>query len=124
MHPSKFFEEVGCRTHMDVFEQYDPYVKEQLKNVHPLNFIKTRVTLPVFKVIISYSTIKGNLRNTEKYIVLDNSHLESADSFNYYIESNVRMECDSYNIDHPKNPMLDYMIKNIEFVCDAVLPIG
>ena len=25
---------------------------------------------------------------------------------------------------NPKNPMLDYMIKNIEFVCDAVLPIG
>ncbi len=124
MHPSKFFEEVGCRTHMDVFEQYDPYVKEQLKNVHPLNFIKTRVTLPVFKITISYRTIKGNLRHTEKYIVLDNSHLESSDSFNFYVESNVQMECDSYNSAHPKNPMLDYMIKNIEFVCDAVLPIG
>ena len=124
MHPSKFFDEVGCRTSIDVFEQYDPYIKETLKNVHPLNFIKTRVTLPVFKITISYQTIKGNQRSTVKYIVLDNSHLESADSFNYYVEANVKMECDSYNLAHSKNPMLNYMIDKIEFVCDAVLPIG
>lgn len=124
VHPSKFFDEVGCRICIDVFEQYDPYVKEQLKSVHPLNFLKTRITLPVFKITISYRTIRGNLRNAEKYIVLDNSLLESSDSFNYYVESNVRMECDSYNLAHKKNPMLDYMIEKIEFICDAVLPIG
>lgn len=124
MHPSKFFAEVGCRTSIDVFEQYDLYIKETLKSVHPLNFIKTRVTLPVFKITISYQTIKGNQRSTDKYIVLDNSHLESSDSFNYYVEANVKMECDSYNVTHSKNPMLNYMIDKIEFVCDAVLPIG
>lgn len=124
MHPSRFFEETACRTKIDVFEQYDPYIKETLKNIHPLNFIKTRVTLPVFKITIGYKTAKGNWRSTAKYMIMDNSHLESSDSFNYYVEMNVNIECDSYNEAHPKNPMLDYMIEKIEFVCDAVLPIG
>ena len=54
MHPSKFFEECSIRTGIDVVEVYDGDLKEKLKNVHPKNFLKTQIALPVYKITISY----------------------------------------------------------------------
>lgn len=53
MHPSKFFEECSIRTGIDVVEVYDENLKEKLKNVHPKNFLKTQIALPVYKITIS-----------------------------------------------------------------------
>ena len=60
MHPSEFFENCSLRTGIDVFEIYDTDLKEKLKKVHPKNFLKTKITLPVYKVNLSYLTEKGN----------------------------------------------------------------
>ena len=53
MHPSKFFKECSIRTGIDVVEVYDENLKEKLKNVHPKNFLKTQIALPVYKITIS-----------------------------------------------------------------------
>ena len=52
MHPSKFFKETSLRTGIDTFEIFDKDLRQKLMQIHPLNFIKTKVTLPVYKVIV------------------------------------------------------------------------
>lgn len=118
MHPNKFFSEVNCRTGIDVFEIFDGELKEQLKNIHPLNFIKTKVTLPVYKVFIEYDTVKGNHKSVERYMVMDNP-VDSETYEDFEADMLVR----DYNDAHPDNPMVNPNIMNILHICDTVLPI-
>ena len=71
MHPSEFFKNCSLRTGIDVFEIYDSDLKEKLRNIHPKNFLKTKITLPVYKVNLSYLTEKGNYKTVDRYAVID-----------------------------------------------------
>lgn len=118
MHPNKFFNEVSCRTGLDIVEIFDSDLKEKLKNVHPKNFLKTKISLPVFKIVLDYDTENGNHKSVERYMVMDSKDEEEysdfwADTF-----------CRDYNDNHPQHKMLNCNITNIEHICDAVLPIG
>lgn len=118
MHPSKFFEECSIRTGLDVVEIFDEDLKEKLKNVHPKNFLKTKIEMPVYKVTISYQTKTGNYKEAEKYMVMNS---KDADEF---IDSWIDMFIHDYNAENPQHPMLNPEVKDYERLGDAVLPIG
>lgn len=71
LHPSKFFEWCAIRTGIDVFEIFDDGLKKKLMNIHPRNFIKSKLELPVYKVFVGYETEKGNYKESEKYMLLN-----------------------------------------------------
>lgn len=118
MHPCKFFNEVGCRTGVDVFEIFDNDLKEKLKNIHPKNFIKTKIIHPVYEVEVDYFTENDNYKRLKKIMVLDSPPDDE------YSDFWADMFCRDYAIDNPEHKMHNLQILNIEHICDAVLPIG
>ena len=116
MHPSKFFKETSLRTGIDTFETFDDNLKQKLMQIHPMNFIKTRVTLPVYKVVMSYDTDRGNRKETEKYMVMDSSSSEDICE---------DMWADMFGRDYAKeHGLINLNILEVSHICDAVLPIG
>lgn len=116
MHPSKFFKETSLRTGIDTFEIFDEDLRQKLMQIHPMNFIKTRVTLPVYKVVMSYDTDRGNRKETEKYMVMDSSSAEDICE---------DMWADMFGRDYAKEHRLTNLnILEVSHICDAVLPIG
>lgn len=118
MHPSKFFEEACCRTGIDTFEIFDEDMREKLMNIHPRNFIKTKITLPVYEVEVEYFTENGNYKRTKKNMVLD-SPIEDE-----YSDVWADIFCKDYVSNNSGHTMKSLRILNVEYICDAVLPIG
>lgn len=118
MHPSEFFENCGLRTGIDTFEIYDEELKQKLKNVHPKNFLKTRITLPVYKVNLSYVTEKGNWKTAIRYAVMDSKADDEYTDF--WVDMFIR----DYNNSNPNHKMIKCRINGIERICEAVLPLG
>lgn len=118
MHPNKFFKECDLRTDVDFVEVFDTDLKEKLENIHPKNFIKTRVTMPVYKIAVEFYTNNGNYRTAEKYAVFDSS------SDDEYADMWLDMFVADYNSENPQHRMNDPKILSVEKICDAVLPIG
>ena len=117
MHPNKFFKEVGLRTGIDTFEILDTDLKNKLQELHPMNFIKTKITLPVYRVLLSYETSSGNYKKSEKYMVMDNA----PDGEESYEDFWADMLADDYC---KKYKMKNVSILEVQHICDAVLPIG
>lgn len=115
MHPNKFFNEVNLRTGIDTFEIFDGDLKQKLSELHPLNFIKTKITLPIYQIKICYFTDSGNYKKANKYMVMDNSFEEE------YCDSWSEMFLKDYS---EKYNLKDLEILEIIHICDAVLPIG
>lgn len=115
MHPNKFFKEVNLRTGIDTVEIFDRNLKEKLSELHPLNFIKTNVTLPVYQITMSYLTENGNYKESDKYMVMNDP---SEDEFSdMWSDMFARDYAEKYNLK-------DLHILDIKHICDAVLPIG
>lgn len=119
MHPSKFFKETNLRTGIDTFEIFDEDLRQKLMQIHPLNFIKTKITLPVYKVLVSYETPKGNFKEIEKYMVMD-SPVDKQEG-EYYNEIWAEMFTEDYGKEHS---MKNMKVLDVSHICDAVLPIG
>ena len=111
MHPSEFFENCSLRTGIDTFEIFD-------ENIHPKNFLKTKITLPVYKINLSYVTEKGNYKTVDRYTVMDS---ESDDE---YVDFWIDMFIQDYNKDNPNHKMTKCEVNSIERICEAVLPLG
>lgn len=118
MHPSEFFENCSLRTGIDTFEFFDEDLKQKLKNIHPKNFLKTKITLPVYKINLSYVTEKGNYKTVDRYTVMD-SKLDDED-IDFWTSMFVR----DYNKDNPNHKMTKCEVNSIERICEAVLPLG
>lgn len=118
MHPSEFFENCSLRTGIDTFEIYDQSLKDKLKNIHPKNFLKTKITLPVYKINLSYMTEKGNYKTVDRYAVMDSQ------SDDEYTDFWVDMFIQDYNSLNPNHKMVECEINSIERICEAVLPLG
>ncbi len=118
MHPSDFFENCSLRTGIDTFEIFDEDLKQKLKRIHPKNFLKTKITLPVYKINLSYVTEKGNYKTVDRYTVMDS---ESDDEYvDFWIDMFIR----DYNKDNPNHKMTKCEVNSIERICEAVLPLG
>lgn len=118
MHPSEFFDDCSLRTGIDTVEIYDEELKQKLKNIHPKNFLKTKIVLPVYKINLSYMTEKGNYKTVDRYAVMNS---ETDDE---YIEFWADMFIRDYNKDNPNHKMTKCEINSIERICEAVLPLG
>lgn len=118
MHPSDFFENCSLRTGIDTFEIFDEDLKQKLKRIHPKNFLKTKITIPVYKINLSYVTEKGNYKTVDRYTVMDS---ESDDEYvDFWIDMFIR----DYNKDNPNHKMTKCEVNSIERICEAVLPLG
>ena len=82
LHPSKFFEWCAIRTGIDVIEIYDDVLKEKLMNIHPRNFIKSKLELSVYRVSVGYETEKGNYKRSDKYMILNNTEAQESETTN------------------------------------------
>ncbi len=117
LHPSKFFEWCAIRTGIDVFEIFDDGLKKKLMNIHPRNFIKSKLELPVYKVFVGYETEKGNYKESEKYMLLNYAGEQE------YDDMWADMFARDYESEH-KSAIRNIKVLNVEFVGDAVLQIG
>lgn len=117
LHPSKFFEWCTIRTGIDVFEIFDDRLKKKLMNIHLRNFIKSKLELPIYKVFVGYETEKGNYKESEKYMILNNTAEQEYDDM--WADMFVR----DYESEHNAS-IKNIEVLNVEFVGDAVLPIG
>lgn len=118
VHPSKFFAEVDIRTGLDFIEVFDQDLKKKLQLIHPLNFIKTKITLPVYKVNISYETTNGVYRTSDKYAVMDS--VDDDEYIDFWTDMFIR----DYSLRN-KNHQIKYcQVNSIEKIGEAVLPIG
>lgn len=106
------------RTGIDTFEIYDDDLRKKLSSIHPLNFLKSNITLPVYKISLSYTTDKGNYKTVERYAIMDS---EADDE---YIDFWADMFTRDYNNNHPNHKMINCDINEIEKICEAVLSIG
>lgn len=118
MHPSEFFENCSLRTGIDTFEIFDEDLKQKLTSIHPKNFLKTKITLPVYKINLSYVTEKGNYKTVDRYTVMD-SKLDDED-VDFWTSMFIR----DYNKDNPNHKMTKCEVNSIERICEAVLPLG
>lgn len=118
MHPNRFFEECHIRTGIDTVEIFDSDLKEELKNVHPKNFLKTKIELPLYKIHLTYLTEKGNYKKSTRFAVMDSSNDDE------YMDMWADMFVNDYNRDNPQHKMIDCKVNEVEFLGQAVLPIG
>lgn len=115
MHPSNFFNEVNIRVGIDTFEVFDNELKYKLVNAHPLNFIKSKITMPVYEISMSYFTNNWNYKTATKYMVLDNIiENEHSDS---WVDMFARDYAEKYKLHNMK-------VLDMKYICDAVLQIG
>lgn len=117
MHPSEFFKHCAIRTGIDVFEIFDNKLQEKLMNIHPRNFIKSRIVHPVYEVSVSYETDRGNYKEATKYMILDSEPEEEYDDF--WADMFAR----DYGTEYKKSIRNIQVIK-AKHICDAVLQIG
>lgn len=117
LHPSKFFEWCAIRTGIDIFEIFDNDLKNKLMNIHPRNFIKSKLELPIYKISVEYETEKGNYKESEKYMILNNANEQEYDDL--WADMFVRDYESKY-----KESIKNIKVLNVEFVGDAVLQIG
>ena len=86
-------------------------------NIHPRNFIKSKLELPVYKVSVGYETEKGNYKESEKYMILNNTSEQE------YDDMWADMFTRDYESEH-KESIKNIKVLSVDFVGDAVLPIG
>lgn len=117
LHPSEFFKWCIIRTGIDTFEIFNDSLKQKLVNLHPKNFIKTRITHPIYEITISYETGYGNLKTSKKYMVADS--LDEDEFSDVWIDIFIK----DYETDH-KEAIKSIKILDVKHIADAVLQIG
>lgn len=103
---------------VDTVEIFDEELRSKLRNIHPKNFIKTRIELPTYEIKLAYFTVKGNYKTVYRYAVFN-----SKDD-NEYSDFWLDMFVQDYNNENPDHPMKDCKILDMKYIGDAVLPIG
>ena len=118
LHPSKFFEWCAIRPGGgNVFEIFDDNLKKRLMNIHPKNFVRSKLELPVYKVLLGYNTGKGNYKESEKYMLLNNRFEKE------YVDMLADMSARDYELEHNKS-VKNIEVLSVDFIGDAVLQIG
>lgn len=123
MHPSKIIGESDCRVSIEFGGIYDNRLKEKLIEIHPKNFIKSDIILPLYEIAIVYNTINNNHREGKRYMIANNPIDEEGDQI-CFMDFEAKHFLEKFNEDHSKNPMLDMKIEDVKCVCDLVLRIA
>lgn len=123
MHPSKIIQESDCRISFELGGVCDNRLKEKLMGIHPKNFIKSDIVLPLYEVSIAYDTINDNHREGKRYIIA-NSPIDKDGDQICFMDFEARHMLESYNEDHPDKPMTSLEVMDVECICELVLRIA
>lgn len=124
MHPSKFFNEVYFKTSdWDFGCISNDGIHEKLSKIHPMNFIKTSVELPVFEVDVSYDTNRNNRKTSTKIMVM-NSCFGDDDDWEMCASIMAENEIAKRNLQYPKSELKNFKVEAVRYLAMAVLPIG
>lgn len=111
MHPNKFFKIAKV---LNCNGMSDQDVRQTLIDAHPLNFLKSEIKLPLYKITIKYKTRRGNLRESEKYLLI-NVSLGGGKS-----NKTIQRYMDEYSKFHG---LFDTEVIGVQHFCDVALII-
>lgn len=118
LHPNKFFSTVminNCNS-MPIQD-----MRQKLIDTHPLNFLKSQIEIPVYKVKLIYETHKNNLKISEKIFLPNVCSGGVKKDTEYNLEFLINKSIEEYKKDHT----LKYVqIIDINHICDVVLQFG
>lgn len=114
MHPMKLFSDCTIVENMIV----PGGIKRLLTTAHPMNFLHNEINLPVYRISIHYLTEKGNLKQVDKYAVLQAPYNNPE-----YMEEWIDMFVEDYQAESGKK-LRDWGLESIERLGTAVLRIG
>lgn len=117
LHPSKFFEWCFIRTGIDSFELISENLRQKLINIHPKNFIKSKITHPIYEITVSYETKHGKYKKLKKYMIGDST--EEDELSDVWIDIYIRDYKEKY-----KDTIKNIKILDVKYIADAVLQIG
>lgn len=121
MHIHKFadlceFSEIGVK---GTFEETQKY-RQFLKNVHPRQILNVQISLALYQVVYSYTTIRGNYREGKKYFFANLGEHEELD-IEIYIK--VSDWIDEENRLRPYRAVSNVEILDISRVAYAILTL-
>ncbi len=119
MHPYKFFNAVTFVENTLFGSIVDTETTERLYKVHPAQVIG-EIKVPLFKVVYSYITNKGNIKKHEKFIFLIQEHEDCFMEIEMKFDDWVK----DYNASHPYRAISNVQILEVEPVAKALLRIG
>ena len=117
LHPSEFFKWCAIRTGIDTFELISENLRQKLINIHPKNFIKSRITHPIYEITVGYETKHGKYKKLKKYMIGDST--EEDEFSDVWMDIYIRDYQEKY-----KDTIKNIKILAVEYIADAVLQIG
>lgn len=121
MHLHKFaemahFDEIGIGGTIPETEYY----RQFFKNLHPSQFLNSRIVIPVYEITCSYMTRRGNIRTAHKYMFLYQEH----EDVEFEIDMAFRDWVENLNHDKPYRGISNAEILEIKPIAYAQLSIG
>lgn len=123
MHPSKFFENVKFLDKDIPIVTASEDIINNLKRIHPRNFLSTDISFGIIEFNVSYDTKSGNRKSSTKYVIQKYEPGEIDDP-DYMAEIQVESDVNKYNMVHPESELKNFKIESAKLLCLATLPIG
>lgn len=123
MHPSKIICDADCRVSIEIGDIFDNHLKDKLMNVHPKNFIKSNIVLPLYEISIAYDTVNNNRREGKRYMIVNTPIDEKGDQLGF-IDFEAEHLLEQFNTCHPEKQMFNLEIESVECICELVLQIA
>lgn len=120
MHPNKFFKEVDCRISISLGEVFDQRLKEKLEREHPLNFLESRIIVPLYSIKMEYETIHNHFKSGEKFMIMEQVYDENGEHI-IYAEIQAEWRLQQYA---EKHNLKNARVISTDPLCDIVLSIG
>ena len=99
-------------------------IKEELKDCHPSMFIGDKLTMNLFKVSFRYTTQRGNVKESMKYLLMNDTEGLSEYEASIMVETSFERWVSSFNMTNPYKALLNVEILNIESFCRAIIALG
>ena len=100
-----------------MFVNFDENQKKRVMNIQPMKLFRSKLEHPVYKVLLGYNTGKGNYKESEKYMLLNNRYEKE------YVDMLADMSARDYELEHNKS-VKNIEVLSVDFIGDAVLQIG
>lgn len=123
MHPSKIISESDCRVSIELGNIFDNRLKEKLMNLHPKNFIKSNIVLPLYEISIEYDTVNNNHRVGKRYMIANTPIDDKGDQI-CFMDFETEYLLEQFNEEHPEKQMINLKVENVECICELVLQIA
>lgn len=89
---------------------------EEFKNCNPKQIVSDRIIIPIWKVVYSYSTNRGNYKEATKYLLL---HLSEWDLVERCFETYIV----NFNETHPERNLSNVKILDMDYFGEVFLDL-